>query len=49
MEILTRIGLNLVHFFEEVDYRPFFNPLSANPLKWSDALKQIVGCRRRIF
>ena len=26
-----------------------FNPLSANPTKWSNTLKQFVGKSRRIF
>ena len=25
-----------------------FNPLSANPTKWSNTLKQFIGCCRRI-
>ena len=25
-----------------------FNPLSANPTKWSNTLKQFVGCSRNI-
>ena len=31
-----------------VDINAFFNLLSANPTKWSNILKQFVGCCRRI-
>ena len=27
---------------------PIFNPLSANPTKWSNTLKQFLGFRQRI-
>ena len=30
------------------EWRTLLNPLSANPSKWSNTLKQFVGCCRRI-
>ena len=31
------------------NYIVSFNPLNANPTKWSNTLKQFIGCCRRIF
>ena len=41
-------NLNNVLFNVLVTYTNRFNPLSANPSKWSNTLKQFVGCCRRI-
>ena len=38
---------NKVIFFIWI-YQKIFNPLSANPTKWLNILKQIVGCCRQI-
>ena len=39
----------LQHFLQNLVKKtgPFFDPLSANPTKWSNTIKQFIGCCRR--
>ena len=49
-ESLEIIYLTGQSFFINVlmDFLTSFNPLSANPTKWSNTLKQFIGKSRRI-